>query len=451
MKPRIIIHGGAGNITPQNLPKASYQAYRAALISILNEANDILAIPSASALDVATHAVSLLENNPLFNAGHGAVFTTAGTHELEASVMCSKGYVKRGCGVMKVTRAKNPILLAKEMLKKGNNVYGGGAQGHCQLEGESCDKLAKDWGLERVKPSYYWTRRRWDEHRRGLELPYDDETYREHRQRIDEGLEGETDVLSPSQATGLVSEDDLYVGDISWDGKEYLPQGTVGAVVLDGSGMACVATSTGGLTNKLPGRIGDTPTLGAGFWAEEWDTTHMSYSGAFAQPASASSNPLAGLANVVGDCIPGFSSYVGLPDADVEDQAGRIVHNTRCVAMSGTGNGDSFLRLAAVRTAAAIAQYSANLPLHHGTYPLQAAVTAVAGPNGKLRRSAEDRWRITGEGEGGIIGIDYQPERGPLVVADFNCGGMFRAWIDDRDEAQMAVFRQYTFDEADLL
>ena len=103
--------------------------------------------------------------------------------------------------------------------------------------------------------------------------------------------------------------------------------------------------------------------------------------------------------------------------------------------MSGTGNGDSFLRLAAVRTAAAIAQFSDK--------PLQTAVTAIAGPHGMLQQSAEDRWHKTGEGEGGIIGIEYDESRQQAgrVVADFNCGGMFRTWIDDKGESRMMVFR----------
>jgi L-asparaginase len=165
--PRIILHGGAGNINRENLPPEAYNAYKDALKSIVNDAHAGLRLPGATALDVATYAVSLLENNGLFNAGHGAVFTTAETHELEASVMVSRGYRKRGVGIMKATRAKNPIKVAREMLIRGEEKNGGGAQGHCQLEGAIVDRLTEEWGLETVKPSYYWTRRRWDEHRRG--------------------------------------------------------------------------------------------------------------------------------------------------------------------------------------------------------------------------------------------------------------------------------------------
>ncbi|KAK5679841.1 hypothetical protein LTS10_007789 [Elasticomyces elasticus] len=417
VKPRIIIHGGAGNITRSNLPQQAYQQYREALLAILNKANDLLIVPGAAAIDVATHAVTLLENNPLFNAGHGAVFTREETHELEASVMVSKGYRKRGVGVMKVTRAKSPILLAKEMLVRGEADDGGGAGPHVQLEGKTCDRLAEQWGLEIVDPRYFWTRRRWEEHRRGLNMSYDHETYAKHKQE---------------------AADSYASNDPSWDGKEYLPQGTVGCVVLDSTGTICVATSTGGLTNKLPGRIGDTPTIGAGFWAEEWQP-HQCTAARASVPASTSP-----LAAIVYDCLPSLASYL-TPSESSRDQIVTARSSSRAVAMSGTGNGDSFLRLNAARTAAAMARFSSggvsDGSLTVGLTSLQHAVSAMAGPHGALQQSAEDRWLKSGEGEGGIIGIDLRDGEGH-VVADFNCGGMFRTWIDDCGKARMAVFRQ---------
>ena len=427
IRPRIIIHGGAGNITRDNLPQQSYDAYRYALLDTLQQAHALLSLPGATALDIATFAVTLLEDNGLFNAGHGAVFTTAGTHELEASVMVSRGYRKRGVGVMKVTKAKNPIKLAREMLIRGEQENGGGAQGHCQLEGETCDRLVEEWNLERVKPSYYWTRRRWDQHRRGLGKKNDDKTYERNKRQADERNNG--------SRHGNISEEpntapsSAMIDETSWDDKEYLPQGTVGAIVLDSTGTVCAATSTGGLTNKLPGRIGDTPTLGAGFWAEEWTSTHtvpLRYT-------SQSQSPMS-LAAMVSDCIPGLSGYMTLPAPSSAIET-KTVRSARAVAMSGTGNGDSFLKLSAVRTAAAIARFSNN--------SLQDAVTDVAGSGGMLQQSAEDRWPETGEGEGGIIGIDFVHGKGKIVY-DFNCGGMFHAWIDDDGKARFQVFRDET-------
>lgn len=427
IKPRIIIHGGAGNITRSNMPAASYDAYRSSLLGILGRANSKLSSPHATALDIATYAVSLLELDPLFNAGHGAVYTTAGTHELEASVMVSRGYRKRGVGVMKVRRTKSPIKLAREMLVRGELDDGGGAQGHSQLEGETIDRLAEDWGLEMVKPSYFWTRKRWDEHRIGLQLEHGDETYERKKQEADASVE-RSDVGKSEIASS--DEGELSVGDIHWDGKEYLPQGTVGAVVLDSSGVLCVATSTGGLTNKLPGRVGDTPTLGAGFWAEQFhedikDTSTASISGYLANFTSA-----------VRSCLPGLARYTLLPPPFQQRRS-----SIRAVAMSGTGNGDSFLRTNAVRTAAAIARYS-SLPgtAQHPTISLQRAVQAVAGPHGQLQQSAGERWKKTGEGEGGIIGIELVDGKGKIVF-DYNCGGMFHAWVDDDGEGRFDLFQ----------
>lgn len=149
------------------------------------------------------------------------------------------------------------------------------------------------------------------------------------------------------------------------------------------------------------------------------------------------------------DCIPGLSGYMRLPALPTTEQEMKQVKVTRGVAMSGTGNGDSFLRLAAVRTAAAMARFSsqpdATRRRHNVGFRLQSAVSAVAGPNGMLQQSAEDRWLKTGEGEGGIIGIDLVNGRGE-VVFDYNCGGMFHCWVDGKGKTRFQVFK----DEVDI-
>ena len=163
--------------------------------------------------------------------------------------MVTRGFHKRACAVVLINKVKNPIMLAREMLVRGEkdgsgngNVSGdaGGAQGHCCLGGDTVQKLAEDWGLEMVDESYFQTRRRWDEHKRGLQESKDEKSLKHRDEKCH----------LPS-----FSEQD-----IGWDGQAYLPQGTVGCVALDQYGTMCVATSTGGLTNKLPGRIGDTRT-----------------------------------------------------------------------------------------------------------------------------------------------------------------------------------------------
>ena len=439
IEPRIIIHGGAGNITRENLPEPSRLDYRDALLNTVRNANSLLNSPGATALDVATFAVTLLENNPLFNAGHGAVYTTSGTHELEASVMVSRGYRKRGVGVMNVTKARNPIKLAREMLLRGELEDGGGAQGHCQLQGKICDDLVEKWGLETAKLSYFWTRRRWDEHRKGLGKKCDDETYKKHKRRIDNSAHGDGNLLNSDETETEDCGTTVEADGIGWDGKEYLPQGTVGAVVLDSTGTLCVATSTGGLTNKLPGRIGDTPTIGAGFFAEEWMST---YSIPIAPAVRQLQTPLS-LAALVSDCIPGLSGYMPLPAPT--PQKTKKVKSVRAVALSGTGNGDSFLRISAARTAAAMARFSSSssgsTTSSHHPVSLQDAVTEVAGPGGMLQQTAEDRWRKTGEGEGGLIGIDFSNGKGEIVF-DFNCGGMFHAWVDDDGRDRFQLYHQ---------
>jgi L-asparaginase len=417
--PRLIIHGGAGNILPSNLSPQRYKAFHDSLLKILAHAHHFLTSTSTSplqpnsatsALDTVTYAVTLLENNPLFNSGHGAVFTRDGVNELEASVMVSKGKKKRGVGVMGLQRVKNPIKLAREMLVRGEvdmefgNGKGPGAQAHCQLHKFTAEKLAEEWGLDIVPEEYFFTQQRWDEHMKGLK-----------KESVGEGV-------------------------ATWDHKEFLPQGTCGAVALDSQGVVAVATSTGGMTNKLTGRIGDTPTLGAGFWAEEWEEEYVSKEETMLRqrgPALVLSDALKGL---MADCLPSLSFYSPVPtELSSQGKGDRVFRST---AMSGTGNGDSFLRINAARTASAMARYRPNTSL-------QQAIAEVSGPGGELFKSAGNRWGKTGEGEGGIIGIELTVVRhakGMMksatsdIVYDYNCGGMFMAAVNKDGRGVMRVW-----------
>ncbi|KAK4168203.1 nucleophile aminohydrolase [Cladorrhinum sp. PSN259] len=423
-QPRIIIHGGAGQITPETLPPTLYHEYRASLLTVISKTHAYMLTPLPSptassrpllpsSLAVSTYAVTLLEDNPLFNAGHGAVFTRDGTNELEASVMVSRGHSKCGVGVTGLKHVRSPILLAKALLEHGDSdllipssssssaeLNVPSAQGHTLLHGESAEILAKKYGLELVDPSYFFTQKRWDEHIRALE-------------REKQG--------------GLAT----------YSKEEYLPQGTVGAVALDEEGVVCVATSTGGLTNKLTGRIGDTPSVGAGFWAEEWEETDFS-SPPFASPGSPAVMLSGALKKLRADCLP--TPFIYSPSLGVEC---RRVITTKALAVSGTGNGDSFLRTAAARTIGAIARW--------GGYQGRIAARKVSGPDGELQRSAGYRWGKTGEGQGGVIGIEAaitrDAETGEVVgtrtdlIQEFNCGGMFRAWVDEKGVAYAQVWR----------
>lgn len=234
VQPCVILHGGAGHITRHNLPPNLWAQYRSALMNIESSTQALLHSHMSSALDAASHAVKLLEQNPLFNAGVGAVFTRSGTIELEASVMVSSGYVKRCAAVSLIKHVKSPISLAAELLRRGECKGGDGAQGHVHLSSEGAERLARKWGLEMCNESHFWTQKRWQEHKKGL------------RENCLSGpLEDET---SPDRKTWNGGGD-------AWDDKEYLPQGTVGCVASK-NGVLAVATSTGGMTNKLAGRIG---------------------------------------------------------------------------------------------------------------------------------------------------------------------------------------------------
>jgi L-asparaginase len=406
--PRIIIHGGAGNLTKTSIPHDRYTTYQASLTRILSESAKLLSVPEISALDVATHAVSLLEDDPLYNSGKGAVFTRAGQNELECSIMVSNGYRKRGVGCMLLKHVKNPIKLARELLIRGEQVDGGGAQDHCQYSGEFVEALAQKWGLEIVGQEYFFTSGRWDEHMRGLA---------EEKRREERGLE--VDEMS------------------EWEKETYIPLGTCGAVVVDSFGTICVATSTGGLTNKVPGRIGDTPSMGTGYWAEEWfeaAKTEMLY-----QPSQQASSPIEKLSrgdirSLVGDCLPSVSSpqpsTTAQPPSQVSEKRSKVRH---AVGLSGTGNGDTFIRMCATRTTAAYSRFSKA--------SLSTATTWMAGRDGELQKSAGDRWGKVHEGVGGVVGIEVVGKKVD-VVFDYNCGGMFRAWTEEDGSKKCLIFRE---------
>lgn len=398
-----------------------------------------------SALEIATYAVQQIENDPLFNSGHGAVFTRDGVNELEASVMVSRGFAKRGVGVTGLRTVKNPILLAKAMLEHGDRDLAWNAdlsrasgptpetgadgreldvpsaQGHTLIHGDTAEALAKKYGLEMVDPSYYFTQKRWDEHVRGLE-----------RERQGKGV-------------------------ANWSVDEFIPQGTCGAVALDEHGVVCAATSTGGLTNKLTGRIGDTPVVGAGFWAEEWAEDGDPSAG----ETRSSTDPFGRLARYLempgpvvqlsstlgtflADCLPTPFLYspIDSPRASRRSRGtGACVKVTRSTAISGTGNGDSFLRVAAARSVAAIARWTGVCASD--------AVNRITGRGGELEKSAGSRWGKTGEGEGGMIGIECaiaMDESGTVlysrskILQDHNCAGMFRAWIGDDGLPEMKIW-----------
>ncbi|KAF2472464.1 L-asparaginase precursor [Lindgomyces ingoldianus] len=462
--PRIIIHGGAGNITRTTISKARYDAYQASLRRILASSAELLSKPGATALDVATHAVSMLEDDPLYNSGKGAVFTRTGTQELESSIMVSNGYVKRGVGCMLLQRVKNPIKLARELLIRGEEENGGGAKDHCQYSGPYLEELAKDWGIDLVDTEYFFTQRKWDEHIRGLKEEEKKKRKEEHKLKFQEERRRkdlELEKLTVLQVTNSI--DHIQVNSNDWEKSHYIPLGTCGAVVLDSFGTVCCATSTGGLTNKIPGRIGDTPTMGAGYWAEEWlektptptatpnlipqtqAQTQMLYQPSPSPSALALDKLSRGdLRGLMSHCLPTVSPSIltpaytpipaSTPSASPAEKSSSIRH---AVGVSSSGNGDTFVRMAAARTVVAESRFS--------SIPLSEALSNMTGPGGELQRSARDRWGHAHEGVGGMIGIELVGNRG-TVVCDYNCGGMFRAWTEEDGAQKCLIFREDSYE-----
>jgi beta-aspartyl-peptidase (threonine type) len=210
----LAIHGGAGTIPPDQMTPALEHDLRAGLQRSLEAGRAILQ-NGGSSLDAVVAAVQVLEDNPLFNAGRGAVFTSAGTHEMDAAIMDGKTLAAGAVGC--VQRFKNPITLARAVMEKSPHVL---------LTGKGAEDFARELGLELAEEKYFYTEQRW----RALERVREAEANKQ-----------------------ALSDQDRH--------------GTVGAVALDQAGNLAAATSTGGNTNKHPGRIGDTPILGAGTYA----------------------------------------------------------------------------------------------------------------------------------------------------------------------------------------
>ena len=227
MNPVIAIHGGAGTITRAALSAEQERSYLAALDHVLQGGQEILE-KGGSALDAVSEAVFRLEECPLFNAGKGAVFTHDGTHELDASIMDGRTLVAGA--VACVSSIRNPIRAARAVLEDGRHVL---------LVGTGAEQFARQAGLEMVAPDYFFTAER-------------------HAQWVMAKASNAPSLLD-HDAQNLLQE----VAPIDPETK----MGTVGAVALDSGGNLAAATSTGGLTNKRVGRVGDSPLIGAGCYA----------------------------------------------------------------------------------------------------------------------------------------------------------------------------------------
>jgi beta-aspartyl-peptidase (threonine type) len=220
-KIELAIHGGAGTIDRSSMTPEREREYRVGLERALSAGYEILK-RSGSSLDATEAAVGVLEDDPHFNAGRGSVFTSAGTNEMDASIMDGKTLRAGAVGGLK--HIKNPIGLARLIMEKSP---------HVMLDCAGAEAFAKANGIELVDQKYFFTQERWD----ALQKIKAAEKHR---------TGGAGNII-------VITDQDRH--------------GTVGAVALDKNGDLAAATSTGGTTNKLPGRIGDTPIIGAGTYA----------------------------------------------------------------------------------------------------------------------------------------------------------------------------------------
>ncbi|MEZ4780443.1 MAG: isoaspartyl peptidase/L-asparaginase [Flavobacteriaceae bacterium] len=212
----IAIHGGAGTLVKGLMTPELEAEYKLALKIARDKGYEVLE-RGGSALDAVEVAVKLLENSPLFNAGKGSVFTNEGTHEMDASIM--EGKTLEAGAVSLITGIKNPVSLARDVMEKSYHVF---------LAGDGAMKFAKGLGYKLESPEYF----------------YDEVRYK--------------------QWQGIKDSDNFQLDhSVKKDGKF----GTVGAVACDQFGNIAAATSTGGMTNKKWGRVGDSPMVGAGVYA----------------------------------------------------------------------------------------------------------------------------------------------------------------------------------------
>jgi beta-aspartyl-peptidase (threonine type) len=286
----VVLHGGAGVIDRKDMDPKTEAAYRSSLNSALRAAADVLD-KGGSALDAVESVIRMMEDDPLFNAGRGAVFTAAGKNELDAAIM--DGSTLKAGAVAGVTKTRHPISLARAVMEKSP---------HVMLIGSGADEFAAEHGLEQVPPSFFFTERRW--------------------QQLVEELKKEGKPV-PARPAGVPPAPAAPIA--SMEGADAHKFGTVGVVALDRNGKIAAGTSTGGLTAKMWGRVGDSPIIGGGTYAS----------------------------------------------------------NTSC-AVSGTGTGEYFIRLTVAREICALVEYKGMSLQAAADEVIQKRLTAIGGDGGVI-------------------------------------------------------------------
>jgi beta-aspartyl-peptidase (threonine type) len=299
----LVLHGGAGTIPLERMAPWEMEAHHAGLRNALLSGHRILA-DGGPALDAVIAAVMVLENDPLFNAGRGAVFTRAGVQEMDAAVM--DGGTLRVGAVAGIRGPRNPVLAARAVMERSPHVL---------MAGDGALAFLRAQGVEFADDAYFHTPRRWDALQRMLAGP----------------------------------------AEVRDDADRH---GTVGAVACDAAGRLAAATSTGGMTGKLPGRIGDTPLPGAGTWADG------------------------------------------------------------TVAMSATGHGESFIRIAAGHELSARMRLAGE-DLYQASHVVMSSLAGIGG-------------------DGGFVAVD----RTGNIAMPFNSGGMYRGRIGADGIAHTGVHQE---------
>jgi beta-aspartyl-peptidase (threonine type) len=314
---RLVIHGGAGTIERGRLTPEREAGYTAALAASLAAGHTVLA-RGGSSVDAVIAAIIVMEDSPLFNAGRGAVFNHDGRNEHDASIM--DGATRSAGAVAAVGVIRNPIRAAEAVMRHS---------AHVMLGGAGAEAFAREQGLEIVDPAWFRTEERWRQLQKAIAAQ---RIVRDH----------------DAQPERAYRDDDK--------------RGTVGAVALDRHGNLAAGTSTGGLTNKRYGRIGDSPVIGAGTWADN-----------------------------------------------------------RSVAVSATGTGEMFIRSAASHTVAELVRLAGKTPADAADATL-AEVAAIGGDGGLIVLDARGEYAMrfntsgmyrgtVGDDGAGWIGIYGGPER----------------------------------------
>ena len=232
MKTVLVIHGGAGTILKKNMTEKKEVEYRKVLTEALQVGYEIIKA-GGSSLDAVEKTIHIMEESPLFNAGKGSVFTHDGKNELDASIM--EGKNRMAGAVAGVRTIRRPISAARAVMEQSE---------HVMMVGKGAERFAQEVGLELVDSSFFWTQHRWDALQNILKR-------NSNKTELDHSAETKED--NKSAKLGIENIDEKF--------------GTVGCVALDNEGNLAAGTSTGGMTNKKYGRVGDAPIIGAGTYA----------------------------------------------------------------------------------------------------------------------------------------------------------------------------------------